>query len=742
MKSQIQSSWLEYHTWETSRWRSAIKRHKMSAPMRVALKHRIITTDTSVLDFGCGYNTDAIALKEMGIKAEGFDPYYRNDPSLLQPADVVSCIYVLNTIERAWEIPEVVQFCWELARESVFLAVRPGHDKDEYTKLDTHQHYWKPSSWQKFIQEDLGYDAEFPELCIALIQKPLTICYNGNVHDNISTTSNMNMNVKDLRKFLSVVPDKEQDGTTPITLEYEHGMLHLTYRKNGMLIKLPYALNGADDKWSTIVDHAALFKAISSIKSTEGISLSIDKGDLIVTVGKDNRKVSVSPWGKQLHDFDPEEMELDSQSIVCLEKHWADLVAAAKVARSNKKGVNPEIVGKAVQIEASGEFLSVSAWSESVTTHRTFPLQGKLTENRSFVLPLEAIEAISAMKSSQITMTLNYTFDQLMIETDIGYVLVDIPQTKYPLTDGIGKGGFHEATVEVKKKDLLAAIKAAVEAGAKNVTLVFDNEIIVVEAAKTKKQEIPAEIAEGKKKFTASVKIAAGALLDALKVIGAAKVFLHFPSAGNATSFLMNTVTGAMYVFAATVKVAACVIETAADVLQNPEPKREVIVAGKNSDGSGFVLEAVEASPLQKDLTPEEVEENRAKLEQKYGSKSMADVAEAALEVADLREKVRGITEDINTEIEKLRSLPQDVATVQRIAELLVLYKRLSSIVSDAENAEAALDLDTYVSEFSLEGLKEISFKLTWWGGRTVTFLFAEEAQWLPRMRFTEPVAH
>jgi len=717
--------------------------------MRKALEMKTITPETTVLDFGCGRNNDVTSLKEMGIAAAGFDPYWCNDPSQLKVTDVVTCIYVLNTIERDWEIPEVVRYCWDLTRKTLVLAVRPGDDHEETTTIGTYQYYWKPKSWQRFVLDELGYDAEFPEAGIAVIKKPATICYNKSVKNSSQT----DMNSKEFKKFLSVSPDKDGESNgSPVSLEYEHGMLMLTYKKGGMLVKIPYALNGADEKWSITVDHTAVMAALASVKSKADVSLSIVDGDLIIANSEVNLRIS--PWGKDIVDFDPDILELDSQVIEFPGTFWAEFVAAARVAKTNKKGVNPEIVGKAVHVKAINGLASVSAWSESVATHRPIPLQREITEDRSFVLPLEAIEIVAAMKSSQITMTLDYKFHQLLIETDIGYVLVDLPQVKYPVTDGMEKGDFAEASVEVKRKDLLNAVKTAVEAGAKNVTLVFDNNTVVVEAAKVKKQEvIPTEIDE-KKKFAASIKVAAGALLDALKTLTAAKIFLHFPMAA-ANSLIIDTVTGIMYVFVVTVKVAAHLIETAADALKKPEPRREVVSTGENSDGTTFVVEAVEASPLQPELSVEQVEEKRAKLEEQFG-KEKVDLAEAALDVAQYRERVREILKAIDVELEQLRSLPASSNTAKiknldkvqqsiqddakkRIAELTKLHQSLSGVVSDAENAESAIEADVYETEFTLDGLEEVLLRLKWWGGRTLHLLWKEEAQWMPQMRLVEP---
>jgi len=741
-------SWLEYHNWETPRWKTAIGSRKISFPMRRALETGIITPETGVLDFGCGRNNDVESLKERGIAAVGFDPYWENRPDLLQPTDVVSCIYVLNTIERDWEVPEVVQYCWELTRKSLILGVRTGDDHEERTGIGTYQYYWKPKSWRRFVQE-LGFDAEFPEPGIAVIhRKDVTNCYNSNVPRNST-----NMNIKEMKKFLSISPDKEGSSTSaPITLEYEYGILHMTYSKSGMLIKLPYTLNGGDEKWSIIVDHSFLMEAIASLKSKEDINLTVVNGDL--RISSKEVDVTIFPWGKKIAEFDPDNLELDSQVIQFDGPRWGELQAAARVAKLNKKGVNPEIVGRGIHCHAWGSYMTVSAWSETVSCSRTLDLDGAypISEARDFVLPLEAIDLVAAMKPSQVTLTLDYQFNQLLIETDIGYILVDVLKEKYPSADGIQKG--FDASVRVKRKDLLDAVKVAVEGGAKNVTLIFGNNTVVVEAAKIKGQEILVENTDAKKQIVAAIKVGATALLEALKAIAATKILIHLPMAA-ANSLILDTVTGVMYVLVVTIKTAAQIIETAADVLRKPEPTKEVLASGKNSDGTPFVVEAVEASALSPSLSVEEKEEKTAKIKEKFGEEK-AEIAESVLDVVALREKVRGIVKDIDSEVERLQAMPPSSNTAgikgldevqasiqndaqQRIKDLVILRKELAGVVEEAEMVEAAIDC--FETEFSIEGLKAVELKLTWWGGRTLQFLWKEESQWLPQMRISEPMA-
>jgi hypothetical protein len=536
------------------------------------------------------------------------------------------------------------------------------------------------------------------------------------------------MNIKDLKKFLAINPDKEGN-SSPITLEYEYGSLHITYKKDGMMVRMGSMLNGTDDKWSIIVDHAYLVEAIAPLKGKGQISIECVEGDL--KISSDDTSVIVTPWGKPIEAFDPDLLELDSQVLRFNKKGWEDFVAAARVARLNKKGVNPEIVGKGVHCHAWGEYGTVSAWSPTVSCCRTSQLNEPLLEDREFVIPLEAIDLVASMKPTEVCFTMDYQFKQCLIETDIGYILVDLLPDQYPAHNGIQKQT--ESLVQLKRKDLLDAVKTAVDAGAKSITLVFDNDTVIVEAPKIKKQEIAVEPDAERKKFIATAKVAANALLEALKAVSTTKILMFFPAAA-AHSLIIDTVTGVMYALAITSKGVVHIIESAADALKKPEPQREVVETGTNHDGTPYVLEAVEVSPLQGFPDPKEEEVERSKPQ-------TDELTETVLEIANLRSQVKDIVEDINKEMLKLRSQPESPENVARLRELSTLHDALKGAVQEVENVEHVLTGDNYETEFTLEGLREVSLKLTWWGGRTLLFLWKEETQWLPEMRLIEPIA-
>ena len=80
------------------RHRTAIRRYRMSRPVRRALAEGLITAGRTFFDYGCGYGEDLQLLEGQGIHTEGWDPHYRPSATL-RPADVVNLGYVLNVIE-------------------------------------------------------------------------------------------------------------------------------------------------------------------------------------------------------------------------------------------------------------------------------------------------------------------------------------------------------------------------------------------------------------------------------------------------------------------------------------------------------------------------------------------------------------------------------------------------------------------------------------------------------------------
>lgn len=74
---------------------TAIDRDNLSYPLRVLLKENLILG--KILDYGCGKGTDFQKLRQKGLDATGYDPFYFPEfPK--DKFDTIICFYVLNVL--------------------------------------------------------------------------------------------------------------------------------------------------------------------------------------------------------------------------------------------------------------------------------------------------------------------------------------------------------------------------------------------------------------------------------------------------------------------------------------------------------------------------------------------------------------------------------------------------------------------------------------------------------------------
>ncbi|MEZ9856578.1 hypothetical protein AB4347_21495, partial [Vibrio breoganii] len=61
------------------RYRTAIVRHELSAPMKTLVKHGYLKGEHSIFDYGCGRGDDLRELEAHGLDALGWDPNFQPD---------------------------------------------------------------------------------------------------------------------------------------------------------------------------------------------------------------------------------------------------------------------------------------------------------------------------------------------------------------------------------------------------------------------------------------------------------------------------------------------------------------------------------------------------------------------------------------------------------------------------------------------------------------------------------------
>ena len=153
---------------EVRRYRTAIVRDRLSAPMQALARHGLLISERKVLDYGCGQGDDVRALQAGGIPVTGWDPHYASDVPL-EPADIVNLGFVLNVIEEPRERLQAVRRAFELARQCLAVAVMVVGKADTsglrayrdgfLTQRGTFQKYYRQEEIKAFVDHALDMEA-------------------------------------------------------------------------------------------------------------------------------------------------------------------------------------------------------------------------------------------------------------------------------------------------------------------------------------------------------------------------------------------------------------------------------------------------------------------------------------------------------------------------------------------------------------------------------------------------------
>jgi DNA phosphorothioation-associated putative methyltransferase len=153
-----------------ARHRTALKRVELSRPIRLGIQDSLITSQTTVLDYGCGQGGDVRQLREQGIPVAGWDPFYSPQDEH-PPSDVVNLGYVINVIENVTERAKVLQEAWSCTKRVLIVSARLTVDgefdselpyRDGYlTRLGTFQKRFEQQELRQWIESALD------ESCVA-----------------------------------------------------------------------------------------------------------------------------------------------------------------------------------------------------------------------------------------------------------------------------------------------------------------------------------------------------------------------------------------------------------------------------------------------------------------------------------------------------------------------------------------------------------------------------------------------
>ena len=150
------------------RYRTALSRSTISAPVQSLVRDGLLTPTTTFFDYGCGRGDDLVSLKASGISAQGWDPHYRPDEPRLA-ADVVNLGFVINVIEDKAERIAALEQAFELTRSVLAVAAMinggdavaglRGYRDGVLTSRRTFQKYYTQGELQQFLESVLDHDA-------------------------------------------------------------------------------------------------------------------------------------------------------------------------------------------------------------------------------------------------------------------------------------------------------------------------------------------------------------------------------------------------------------------------------------------------------------------------------------------------------------------------------------------------------------------------------------------------------
>lgn len=149
------------------RYRTALTRSGLSAPIQALVRFGILTKEKSIFDYGCGKGDDVEGLNREGYNAAGWDPHFSAAaPRVL--GDIVNLGFVLNVIEDREERDRTLSEAFGLARIALSVAVvtesssnnRGQSFRDGYiTSRRTFQKYFSQSELKSYIESVLSRPA-------------------------------------------------------------------------------------------------------------------------------------------------------------------------------------------------------------------------------------------------------------------------------------------------------------------------------------------------------------------------------------------------------------------------------------------------------------------------------------------------------------------------------------------------------------------------------------------------------
>ena len=157
---------------------TALSRNGISAPVQILLRHQLLLPGHSFFDYGCGRGSDVAALKDLGVAARGWDPYYAKDHPLCE-AEVVNLGFVVNVIEDPAERVEAIRNAFNLAQRVMSIGVMiygpesPGKPYMDgfLTSRNTFQKYFSQPEFKDYLEHVLHEEVFMVGPGLALVFK-------------------------------------------------------------------------------------------------------------------------------------------------------------------------------------------------------------------------------------------------------------------------------------------------------------------------------------------------------------------------------------------------------------------------------------------------------------------------------------------------------------------------------------------------------------------------------------------
>ena len=164
-QKQSQTSAQTDNTEIIERYKTAIDRNKLSAPMQSLLRHNYFEGQFTIFDYGCGKGDDLTILQENDVDAKGWDPIY-NPNAPKAASDIVNLGFVINVIENPNERKETLQQAYTQTKKILVVSAMLGGESitsqfKKYgdgvvTSRNTFQKYYTQKELKTYIADVLS----------------------------------------------------------------------------------------------------------------------------------------------------------------------------------------------------------------------------------------------------------------------------------------------------------------------------------------------------------------------------------------------------------------------------------------------------------------------------------------------------------------------------------------------------------------------------------------------------------